>query len=572
MKLGLPRLSLRTRFAIALAGLTCIVTGLFGGVVGQHSVGQLRERIGQSLATDTQRVADRLNEEMAERSRDLTLLAGLDAIRNVRDTVGVQAVLDSMRRSEPAYLWLAVTDVQGNVVAATDGRLIGSDIDSVYDLREQLRGRPNSLTDPLRIGRPGETAPPPIERQRQINIARPIRNPDSAPVGVVVAQVSWDWMRDNVRSLLPDTDDEMANRQLFVLSSYDSVLIGPQTSTGRQLVLPETSRARAGIFGWSTSIWPDGKNYIAGVSFAAGEGQFPGPGSAPMQWSVLVRESVDTAFAPARQLRFSILVLGIGLSLLVAVLGWVIAGIITRPLRQITAAADRLRRGENIGLPNLRGSLEIERLSASLRALVATLMFKQGKLDELESATQHDSLTNLLNRAGLQSWLSRALAQARTEPSSLLILVGDLDGFKQVNDRRGHAVGDKLLQEVARRLQSAVRARDAVARMGGDEFVVVLHAPLGLADRLAVETAQRLLSRATEPYVIDGASVTVGLSLGGAGWPEDDRQLDSVLSKADAALYSAKRAGKGRIVFHREPVLGRPLDDNPSCLPVVMPG
>ena len=188
--------------------------------------------------------------------------------------------------------------------------------------------------------------------------------------------------------------------------------------------------------------------------------------------------------------------------------------------------------------------------------MVATLTSKQVKLDELESATQHDALTGLLNRAGLQSWLSVALAQARAEPSGLLVLVGDLDGFKQVNDSKGHAAGDSLLQEVARRLQSSVRSRDAVARIGGDEFVVVLHAPLGLEDRLALETGQRLWSRVTEPYHIKGEDIVIGLSLGGAGWPEDDRQLDLVLNKADAALYAAKRAGKGRIVFHREPALG----------------
>jgi diguanylate cyclase (GGDEF)-like protein len=188
--------------------------------------------------------------------------------------------------------------------------------------------------------------------------------------------------------------------------------------------------------------------------------------------------------------------------------------------------------------------------------MVATLSSKQVKLDELESATQHDPLTGLLNRAGLQSWLSRAVAQARTEPSGLLVLVGDLDGFKQVNDTQGHAAGDDLLREVGRRLQSSVRTRDAVARIGGDEFVVVLHAPLGLDDRLALETGHRLWSRVTESYVIGGELISIGLSLGGAGWPEDDRHLDLVLNKADAALYAAKRAGKGRIVFHREPALG----------------
>ncbi len=556
MKHILPRFSLRTRFAAALAALVFTVVGLFGGLVGQHSVYQLRERIGQSLAVDAQRVAERLNGEMAERARDLTLISGLAPVRDLRDAAGIQAMLDGVRRVEPSYLWLAVTNLQGNVVAATDGGLVGRDLNNLYDLRDQLRSRATSLGDPLRIVRSGDTVAPPLEQQRQINVARPVRGLDSSPVGVVVAQLSWDWMRDGVQALLSPDDDGESHRQILIVSSYDLVLIGPPDMMGQRLILPEINRARAGLYGWSTSTWPDGTSYITGASFAAGDGQFPGPGSVPMRWTVLVRASEGIAFAPARQLRYAIFVTGMALSVLIAGFGWIIAGVITRPLRQIAAAADRLRRGENVELPSLRSSTEVETLSASLRALVATLTFKQGKLDELESVTQHDPLTGLLNRSGLQSWLARALAQARTEPSGLLVLVGDLDGFKQVNDRLGHSAGDALLQEVARRLQAAVRARDAVARMGGDEFIVVLHAPLGLADRLAVETAHRLWSRVTDPYVLDRESVVIGLSLGGAGWPEDDRDVDLVLNKADAALYAAKRGGKGRIVFHREPALG----------------
>ena len=495
---------------------------------------------------------------MADRSRDLALIGALDPMRNLRDVAAVQALLDSLRRSEPSYLWLAVTDLQGRVVAATDGSLVGNDISAFYDLRDQLRGRATSLSDPLRVVRPGDPDPPPpiSSLPRQINISRPIRAADGAAVGLIVAQLSWDWMRDSLRGLLsPDEDDER-HRQTIVVSADDYVLIGPPDMAGARLALTEISRARAGIYGWSSSEWPDGTRYIAGVNFASGEGQFPGAGSIPMRWTVLVREAEHMAFAPARQLAMQIVAIGLAMTALVAVLGWVIAGVITHPLRQIAAAADGLRRGENVELPNLHSSREVETLSASLRALVATLTFKQVKLDEMESASQHDGLTGLLNRGGLQAWMSRALAEARAEPSGLLVLVGDLDGFKEINDTRGHAAGDRVLQEVAMRLQGAVRGRDAVARMGGDEFVVVLHAPLGLGDRSAVETAKRVWARVTEPYVIEGETVVVGLSLGGAGWPEDDRALDLVLNKADAALYAAKRAGKGCIVFHREPALG----------------
>ena len=551
------RLSLRTRFALTLAALVFIVAGLLGGLLGDHSVEQTRERIGQSLATDAQRVADRLNRDMADRSRDLALIGALDPMHNLRDRAAVEALLETLRHSEPSYLWLAVTDVQGKVVATTDSALIGTDISAVYDPRDPLRAGVTSLGDPMRIVRPGDPDPRlPVEPPHQISISRPIRAADGTAVGSIVAQLSWDWMRDTLRGLLSPDEDGIRHRQALVVSATDTILIGPPDMVGTRLNLPEINRARAGIYGWSTTHWPNDGAYITGVSFAAGEGQFPGAGSIPMRWTVLVREAEGTAFIPARELLDAIVATAIGLALLVAALGWVLAGVITRPLRKIAQAADRLRRGEDVEMPSLRSSLEVETLSTSLRALVATLTFKQSKLDELESASQRDILTGLLNRGGLQSWLSHALARARAEPSGLLVLVADLDGFKQINDTRGHATGDKLLQDVAARLQTCVRSRDAVARMGGDEFVVMLHAPLGLADRAAIETAQRLWTQVTEPYVIAGETVMIGLSLGGAGWPEDDRQVDTVLNKADVALYAAKRAGKGRIVFHREPVAG----------------
>ena len=191
-----------------------------------------------------------------------------------------------------SYLWLAVTDLQGRVVAATDGSLVGNDISAYYDLRDQLRGRATSLSDPLRVVRPGDPDPPPMSLPpRQINISRPIRAADGAVVGVIVAQLSWDWMRDSLRGLLSPDEDGGRNRQTLVVSASDYVLIGPPDMVGTRLMLADISRARAGIYGWDSAEWPDGTLYITGVNFAAGEGQFPGAGSIPMRWTVLVREA-----------------------------------------------------------------------------------------------------------------------------------------------------------------------------------------------------------------------------------------------------------------------------------------
>jgi diguanylate cyclase (GGDEF)-like protein len=555
--MSLPKFGLRVRFALTLAVLVFVLAGLFGIATGQLSIDQLRDRIGQSLATDAGRIADRLNRDMAGRSRELALVGALDPLRNLHDPTEVQGLLDSLRRSVSDYLWLAVTDLQGRVVTATDGSLLGSDLSNRSDIRDMLRGSPTRNDDPLRVVRPGEAdagSGKPIV-PRPINLSHPIRSADGAVVGVIVGQLSWDWIRDLSRTLLTPDDDGKLHRQTYLVSNGDTILAGPEGTIGTRLNMSAISRARAGILGWTMETWPDGNTYLTGTAFAAGEGQFAGPGSVPMRWTVLVREAPEFAFAPARQLEMEIIVTGIVLAVAVAVVGWIAAGFITRPLSKIAAAADRLRTGKSSEMPVITGPPEVETLSASLRAMVDTLTYSQVKLDEMQAIAQHDRLTGVMNRSGLEAWLAAQQARARTTPNALLVLIGDLDGFKQVNDTMGHGAGDILLQEVGRRFQTAVRAGDAVARLGGDEFVLVLQAPLGLGDRAAVETAHRVWAKVTEPYRIGDTLVTIGFSLGGAGWPEDDQSIDLVLQMADGALYAAKRAGKGRIIFHRDPVL-----------------
>lgn len=552
------RVNLRARVAILFAALVLLLAAILSMLIGQSSVDQARARIGQSLATDAARIADRLNKEMASRSRELALLAAMDPLRNQGDAGAMQSLLDTLRRNQGDYFWLVITDVHGRVVTATDGSLLGNDLSTRADIQSLLRNRPSRLDDAaMRTTRAGTAEALRPEEPRMMTISRPIRAPDGTAVGLIVAQLSWDWAREVSRTLLTPDADGVMSRQAFVVSNTDMVLVGPPHSVGTRLSLPAVNRARAGIFGWSVDAWPDDSEpYLIGAAFAAGEGQFPGPGTVPMGWTVLVRETQAAAFAPAEMLRETIFISGLALSLAVAALGWLLVGYIMRPLRQITVAADRLRCGETIDLPQIRGAPEIETLSASLRALVATLTSKQIELDELETTSQLDPLTGLMNRAGLHMWLQASVVRARHERLGLLVLVGDLDGFKQVNDTFGHAAGDTLLQDVAARLKASVRSGDAVARLGGDEFVLVLNAPLGHADHAAIETAYRVWSRVMEPYTVGNTTIMVGLSLGAASWPEDGLLPEAVVNKADAALYGAKRAGKAQIMFHREPAMG----------------
>ncbi len=165
---------------------------------------------------------------------------------------------------------------------------------------------------------------------------------------------------------------------------------------------------------------------------------------------------------------------------------------------------------------------------------------------DLEHRAFTDPLTGLANRALFLDRLEQALR--RRHPSDAAVLYCDLDGFKGVNDRFGHADGDRVLKAVAARLADSVRLEDTVARLGGDEFAVLVEgegAPV-----LAVAVADRVLDELSRPLVVGGHPFPVAMSIGVASPAPGQRDADELLRRADAAMYAAKRAGGARCVVH----------------------
>ena len=158
---------------------------------------------------------------------------------------------------------------------------------------------------------------------------------------------------------------------------------------------------------------------------------------------------------------------------------------------------------------------------------------------ELEFRASHDPLTGLSNRHRLQCELQYAIAHAMQTHDGLAVLYLDLDGFKEVNDRGGHDAGDRLLREVAQRLQQGLRKGDLVARVGGDEFVAVLP---GCRDAEAARAiADGLRSRLSPPFTLPDGLFRLDASVGIACFPTDGTDPDGLLAQADRAMYAAKR-------------------------------
>ncbi|MDD2712763.1 MAG: diguanylate cyclase [Simplicispira sp.] len=168
----------------------------------------------------------------------------------------------------------------------------------------------------------------------------------------------------------------------------------------------------------------------------------------------------------------------------------------------------------------------------------------QAKLDHL---AHYDLLTNLPNRSLFMDRVERGMALAKRHGSLLALLFIDLDKFKPINDAWGHAVGDLVLQEVARRMQSCVRESDTVSRVGGDEFIVLL---LNLASAQdALQVAEKMRVALKEPMLLDGKTLSVSSCIGVALYPEHGQTQMQLSRQADAAMYQAKERGRDRAVL-----------------------
>ena len=173
---------------------------------------------------------------------------------------------------------------------------------------------------------------------------------------------------------------------------------------------------------------------------------------------------------------------------------------------------------------------------------VTAWMRSQARLQRLAF---EDALTGLANRALLHDRIEQAIATARRNAGTFAVLLIDLDRFKPINDIHGHATGDLVLRETARRLQAATRAVDTVARLGGDEFVVLLGGDGGRDEaRLVVE---RIIQAVTAPLAVHG--LRLGVSVGIAIYPDDGSDADQLLARADGAMYDAKDRGGNRHAF-----------------------
>ncbi|MDH5639723.1 MAG: GGDEF domain-containing response regulator [Nitrospira sp.] len=192
----------------------------------------------------------------------------------------------------------------------------------------------------------------------------------------------------------------------------------------------------------------------------------------------------------------------------------------------------------------VKGQGQPELLTRSIRYAIE----RKRAEERLTYLAQYDQLTGLVNRTLFRDRLIHAMARSKRlqQPMGLMLL--DLDRFKPVNDTLGHEAGDKILKAVADRLKECVREVDTVARMGGDEFTIILEGFFHEDD--VTRVAERITKSLSEPFCLGANQASIGVSIGITIYPNDDQEIDDLLRHADAAMYRAKQRGGNSFQFH----------------------
>jgi diguanylate cyclase (GGDEF)-like protein/PAS domain S-box-containing protein len=382
------KLSLALQLGLTFGTITFLLTLVFGWTSGKLAQRQLEQRVGDELAHLSQNLSYTLDRSMFERYREIQILAGLEPFRNPDTTVAEQqALLNTLQATYPDYSWIGFANANGTVQASTKGLLQGLNVakrpwfpgarNGPYagDVHEALllaKLLPNPTGEPLRF----------------IDISAPVVDAQGQFQGVLGAHLNWKWAVA-LEAKLRDTPITR-NKEIFVLASDGTVLIGPSGWLGKRLELNSIKLAQAGRTGYIVENWPSHETYLTSFSRSKGYRNYPGLG-----WVVLVRMETETAFAPVRDLYWQILQNGLLLSSGFTVLGWLLAKHITRPILKIAVAADQIRQGDrSVVIPSTPHQTETAQLSQALNQLISDLIERESELELQLAHRQHmaDSL------------------------------------------------------------------------------------------------------------------------------------------------------------------------------------
>jgi diguanylate cyclase (GGDEF)-like protein len=563
----IPR-TLRARIALAFGASVLLACALLTyGFAERYSRLALADQ-GDALQTLAQGTGTVFAEGLHERLREVDLMAQEPpaGAQGTLDPAAWRPVLERLQKNRAHYSWIGVVDAQGRVVTATGDLLLGRDVSTrpwyVAGREAPHVGDVHGATLLAALLPPDADGEP----ARFVDFAVPIRDARGNTAGVLGVHARWDWARD-VISNLRSARIRDKGVLVYILDRAGQVIHRPQ---GHPAASPVWEGAPP-LVGGADLAWTDGNRYLTAVAKLPARDH-----AADLGWTIVVRQPLDLARAASIRARDTSLVIGLAAALLASLLAWAFAARLVRPLDRIAASARRIQAGElGLEIPQVDSPRELAQLSAALRDMKESLLEREAALelakheledrvdkrtaelasvhrqleqanDELRDLAHQDSLTGLANRRAADDRLAVEMSRHRRSRQCLSLMLIDIDHFKQVNDTWGHAAGDAVLKAVALALEDACRAADGVARVGGEEFMVLMPETLPQGARIVAEKVRKAIAAITDAPAL--VTVSIGLVSHAEGYVD----AEAVLRDADGALYAAKQGGRNRVVVAQD--------------------
>ncbi|MEE1612905.1 sensor domain-containing diguanylate cyclase [Microvirga sp. CF3016] len=544
--------SLRQQVTLLVGVLCLALVCVLAAGAAYIAQSRVRQIVMSNEAHDAALTTSTLDRGMFERYREIRNLAAMPPLKDIwrGDPTVIRQVLEQLRTSYPDYAWIGYVTPEGTVRAATQGMLEGQSVQARPWFQDGLKGPAVGDVHEAKLLAALLGPGPNNEPFRFVDVAAPVRDESGRVVGVIGAHLSWTWAEERRQTILR-SQARSNGKSIWILSGDGTMLLGP--SIGSRPFTDEQIRAmrqaRTGAFEDPSGPEP----MLTGYAVADGYKDYPG-----LNWIVISRQPDSIAFAATKGIVWTIIGLGCVIALAGLICALFIARGVARPLQAIIQAADKIGRDPTISqVPRVTGSLEIIRLSAALRSLlrragaaeqqvIEVASQREKDVTALRQLAETDALSGLLNRRGFSLLADDAFTLSRRSERSLAVLLLDIDLFKRVNDTYGHAAGDAVIQAVGTVLTKALRSSDIIARFGGEEFIVLMHA----VDANGIITVAQNLRRAIEALSIkhQDQNLSVTISVGGAMARLEDRDIQDVIERADGALYKAKAAGRNRVV------------------------
>ncbi|MDD2698547.1 MAG: diguanylate cyclase [Arcobacteraceae bacterium] len=526
---------------LILLGITLLVIGgsvryyfssdlIHNGLVDVISIHQ------KALA---QEAANSINNEINNRKKLLTRLSLKLSPLIIEQPKILEVMLNNIHEFNPIFSsGLAVLDCNGNVIMG--------------DRKELLFNHPNymqydfftkSLNGEFVIGTPIFEK---VSNKLVIPMATPIKDNSGHIYAILVGFTALyeEGFLDVVHNgHIGDKGDFLLidpKEQIFVLATKKELTLKHTAKPG---VNPLHDKNLAGFRGFGVATNAQGIEEFAASASISSTG-----------WFVVSR--IPTAEALVMEGKISKILIYAHLTavLLVSVILFFVLLSLLKPLITAASLADKMSLGELPLEPlPIKRMDEVGHITVAFNRLMSTLLASKKELQEM---AHHDNLTKLPNRLMLFDRLEKDLARCSRNNTRIALLFMDLDEFKPINDTLGHEAGDEALIEVAKRFQLAIREVDTLARVGGDEFIIVLgdlDRDLTLATNAACLVANKCLEALNQPLLIKGelkfVKVSIGITLG-----DKESLINELIAKADNAMYKAKENGKGKFWLNKENV------------------